>query len=109
MAIRVLHMGLGPIGSAIVRQVATRPGFKIVAAVDVDEAKIGKDLGEVAGIDRRLRVKVTDDVSRTIKKTNPDVVVLCTSSSLGKVVGQLETILTRRVPIVSTTEELAYP
>jgi hypothetical protein len=109
MAIRVLHMGLGPIGSAIVRQVATRPGFKIVAAVDIDEDKIGKDLGDVAGLDRKLRVKVADDVSRAIKKTAPDVVVLCTSSSLSKVAGQLEVILKRRVPIVSTTEELAYP
>jgi 4-hydroxy-tetrahydrodipicolinate reductase len=109
MAIRVLHMGLGPIGSAIVRQVATRPGFKIVAAVDIDEDKIGKDLGDVAGLDRKLRVKVTDDVTRAIKKTAPDVVVLCTSSSLAKVAGQLEVILKRRVPIVSTTEELAYP
>jgi hypothetical protein len=109
MAIRVLHMGLGPIGSAIVRQVATRPGFRIVAAVDIDEDKIGKDLGDVAGLDRKLRVKVADDVSRAIKKTAPDVVVLCTSSSLSKVAGQLEVILKRRVPIVSTTEELAYP
>ncbi|MFN0181038.1 MAG: dihydrodipicolinate reductase [Gemmatimonadales bacterium] len=109
MTIRVLHMGLGPIGSAIVRQVAARPGFKIVAAVDIDEDKVGRDLGDVAGAERKLRVKITDDVTRAIKKTDPDVVVLCTSSSLGKVAGQLEVILKRRVPIVSTTEELAYP
>jgi 2,4-diaminopentanoate dehydrogenase len=109
MAIRVLHMGLGPIGAAIVRQVATRSGFRIVAAVDIDEKKVGRDLGEVTGIDRKLRVKVTDDVNRAIKKTDPDVVVLCTSSSLAKVADQLEGILKRRIPIVSTTEELAYP
>ncbi len=109
MAIRVMHMGLGPIGAAIVRQIATRPGFKIVAAVDIDEAMLGKDLGGVVGLDRKLRVKVTDDPSRTIKQTKPDVVVLCTSSSLEKVADQLEVILKRRVPVVSTTEELAYP
>jgi hypothetical protein len=28
--VRVMHFGLGPIGAAIVKQVATRPGFKIV-------------------------------------------------------------------------------
>ena len=37
--IKVMHFGLGPIGAAIVRQVATRPGFKIVGAVDIDPAK----------------------------------------------------------------------
>lgn len=109
MAIRVMHMGLGPIGAAIVRQVATRRGFKIVAAVDIDENLVGKDLGEVAGVDRKLRIKVANDVGRTIKATKPDIVVLCTSSSLEIVADQLEAIFKRRVPVVSTTEELAYP
>ena len=44
--IRVLHFGLGPIGLGIVRQVAARKGFKIVGAVDIDPAKVGRDLGE---------------------------------------------------------------
>lgn len=109
MAIRTLHVGLGPIGVGIVRQVANRPGFRIVGAVDIDEAKVGRDLGEVTGLDRKLRVKVADDLSRSIKKSKPDVVVLCTSSSLAKVADQIATIAKRRVPIVSTTEELAYP
>ena len=56
--IRVLHFGLGPIGAAVVKQVAGRKGFKIVGAVDIDPAKVGKDLGEVAGVGRTLRVKV---------------------------------------------------
>ena len=41
MPIRVLHIGLGPIGAAVVRQVATRPGFKAVGAIDIDAAKLG--------------------------------------------------------------------
>jgi 4-hydroxy-tetrahydrodipicolinate reductase len=35
--------------------------------------------------------------------------VLCTQSSLKKVMPQVETILKLKLPIVSTTEELAYP
>ena len=109
MAIRVMHVGLGPIGAAIVRQVSSRPGFRIVAAVDIDESKVGQDLGTVVGADAAFKVKVTGDLGRAIKKTDPDVVVLCTSSSLKKVVDQIGTIVKRGVPIVSTTEELAYP
>ena len=60
--IRVLHFGLGPIGVGVVRQVAARKGFKIVGAVDIDPAKVGRDLGDVAGVGRALRVKVSDDV-----------------------------------------------
>ena len=109
MTIRVMHVGLGPIGAAIVRQVAARKGFQIVAAVDIDPNKVGKDLGDVVGGGRRLRVKVMSDVPKTIKASKPDVAVLCTSSSLKRVLPQFEEVLKYRVPIVSTTEELSYP
>jgi len=107
--IRVLHFGLGPIGVGIVRQVAARKGFKIVGAVDIDPAKAGRDLGEVADLSKRLKVPVMDDARKAIKATKPDVAVLCTSSSLKTVLPQFETVLKLKVPIVSTTEELAYP
>lgn len=107
--IRVLHVGLGPIGAAVARQVAGRKGFSIVGAVDVDPAKAGRDLGEIAGVGRPLKIRVSDAADKTLRKTRPDVVVLCTGSSLRSVMPQLEAILKRKVPIVSTTEELAYP
>jgi len=58
---------------------------------------------------RALRVKVSADAKKAIKAARPDVVVLCTSSSMKKVMPQIEEILKLKVPIVSTTEELAYP
>ena len=64
------------------------------------------------GIERRLRVKVTSEIGKTIKATKPHVAVLCTSSSLKSVVAQFEEVLKHRVPIVTTTEEaeeLAFP
>jgi hypothetical protein len=107
--IRVLHVGLGPIGAGVVKQVANRKGFKIVGAVDIDPAKTGRDLGEVCGVGRALKVKVADDIKKAIKATKPDVAVLCTNSSMKKVVPQIEAIVKLKVPIVSTTEELSYP
>jgi 4-hydroxy-tetrahydrodipicolinate reductase len=107
--IRVMHFGLGPIGAAILKQVASRPGFKVVGAVDVDPAKIGRDVGDVAALPARLGVKVSDDAARALKSSKPDVVVLCTSSSIKTILPELETILKSKTPIVSTNEELAYP
>jgi hypothetical protein len=107
--IRVLHFGLGPIGAAIVKQVAQRPGFKIVGAVDIDPAKEGRDLADVVGLKSRVNVKIVGDGRKAIKSAKPDVVVLCTSSSIKNVMPQIETILKSKVPIISTTEELAYP
>src|SRR6267378_926876 len=107
--IRVMHFGLGPVGAAIAKQIAARPGFRIVGGVDIDPAKVGRDLGDVAGLSRRIGVKVSDNPARALKSAKPDVVVLCTSSSIKKVMPQIETILKARKPIVSTVEELAYP
>ena len=107
--IKVLHFGLGPIGAAIVKQVATRPGFKIVGAIDIDPAKVGRDLGDVVGLPKRIGVKISGDAAKALKAAKPDVVVLCTSSSVKKVLPQIETILKAKAAIVTTTEELSYP
>ena len=104
-----MHFGLGPIGAAVVQQVAARRGFKVVGGIDIDPAKVGKDLGAVTGLTRKLGVEVSADARKAIRAAKPDVVVLCTSSSLKKVWPQIEEVLKLRVPIVSTTEELAYP
>ena len=101
--------GLGPIGAAVARQIASRKGFQIVGAVDIDRAKIGLDLGEVIGLDKKLKIRVTNDAVGAIKSGKPDVAVLCTSSSLKTVMPQIEGILKKKVAIVSTTEELSYP
>jgi 4-hydroxy-tetrahydrodipicolinate reductase len=60
-------------------------------------------------VGRTLRVRISGDVTKAIKASKPDAVVLCTSSSLKRVLPQIEEILELKVPIVSTTEELAYP
>ncbi|MEO8499352.1 MAG: dihydrodipicolinate reductase [Vicinamibacteria bacterium] len=109
MAIRVMFMGLGPIGCAVVKQVAGRKGFKIVGAIDVDPAKVGKDLGDVAGLGRKLRVNVTADARAALKASRPDVVAHCTVSSIKAALPQFQAILAARVPVVSSTEELSYP
>jgi 4-hydroxy-tetrahydrodipicolinate reductase len=109
MPINVMFYGLGPIGAAVARQVAARKGFKIVGAIDIDPAKLGRDMGDVIGFGKPMKVRVTNDAVGALKREKPHVVVLCTSSSLKKVMPQIETVLKARVPIVSTTEELSYP
>jgi hypothetical protein len=63
----------------------------------------------VVGLGKKAGLKVVADPVAAIKKTRPQVAVLCTSSALKKVWPQVETVLKLKVPIVSTTEELSYP
>ena len=108
--IRVLHVGLGPIGRRH-RQTGRRAGraSRSSAASTSTPPKAGRDLGDVVGLTKRLGVKVSGDVAKALKAAKPDVVVLCTSSSIKKVMPQIEAILKAKTPIVSTTEELSYP
>src|SRR3979409_818247 len=82
--IKVMHFGLGPIGAAVVRQVAARPGFKIVGGIDLDPAKGGRDLGDVAGLNRRLGLRIYDNAAKALRAAKPDIVIHCTSSSIKK-------------------------
>ena len=107
--IRVMHFGLGPIGASVARQLASRPGFKIVGAVDPDPSMVGRDVGDVVELGRRLGVRVHGEAQRALKAAKPQVVVHCTSSSLKKVMPDFDAILKAKVAVVSTTEELAYP
>ena len=68
--IRVMHFGLGPIGAAIAQAVCRAAGFKVVGGVDVDPAKVGRDLGDVAGLPRRLGIKVSADAAKTLKSAS---------------------------------------
>ncbi len=108
MTIRTLHLGLGPIGLAVARQVAARAGLRIVGAVDIDPAKVGRDVGEFLG-SGPLGVPVSNSLADTIEKTRPHIAILCSGSSLARVRDQFEETLRLGIPIVSTTEELAFP
>lgn len=102
--IAVAQYGIGPIGAEIARLLLKKPWIKLVAAVDIDPDKIGKDLGEVIGLEREVGVKVTADV-----QGKPDVVCHSTGSRLRDVSGQLKELLERGCHVVSTCEELSFP
>jgi 4-hydroxy-tetrahydrodipicolinate reductase len=109
MKIRVLQIGLGPIGRAVATQIVSRRGFELVGAVDIDPQKQARDVAELLGLAKPLRIRVSDDIGKAIRAGTPDAAVLCTASSLKAALPAMEELLRRRVPIVTTTEEAAYP
>lgn len=96
--------GIGPIGAEITRLILTKPWLKLVAAVDIDPGKVGKDVGEVIGLKERVGVAVTPRL-----EVRPLVVCHSTQSRLREVGSQLRELLARGCHVVSTCEELAYP
>ncbi|RLI16378.1 hypothetical protein DRO49_04730, partial [Candidatus Bathyarchaeota archaeon] len=87
--IRVVLFGLGPIGQRIAHTILGKRGIEIVGAVDIDPGKVGKDLGEILGLDRRLGVTVTDDADTLLDKIGADVAVIATTSYVRTVYDQV--------------------
>ena len=100
--------GVGEISTLIAKELLRR-GVDIVSAVDVAEEKVGKDLGEILGLPRRLGLKIAGNIKEGLKGVKPDIVVHATASSLSQVYPQVSECLKLGVNVISTCEELVYP
>ena len=106
---RVIQYGLGPIGSAVARHVVERESLELVAGIDIDPAKVGRDVGEVIGLETALGFPVSETLAQVIARTDADVVLHTTSSYFELFQDQILEILQAGFDIVSTAEELSFP
>lgn len=107
--IRTIHYGLGAIGSAIARLVVQRESLEIAGGIDVDAQKVGRDMGEVIGLDQHLGLLVSSDPATLFSQTEADIVLHSTGSYLEQIYPQLVEVIEAGLNVVSTCEELAYP
>ena len=108
-AIRLVQVGCGPIGCTIARLAVSRRTLNVVGAVDIDPGKVGRDLGDLVGLETKLDLIVSDDMASVIGRARPDIVVHTTGSSIEAIHEQLEQIICLHANVVSTCEELAFP
>lgn len=106
--IKVVQIGMGPLGQKITQFIAQREGLEVIGAVDVSPELIDKDLGEVCGLDN-MGIKIQGSITACIEDIKPDAVILTTVSSMEKITPQIEKIVSFGIPVVSTCEELSYP
>lgn len=76
MAIRVAHVGTGNVGRLALSQLITDPRFDLTAVCVSSPQKVGKDAGELAGLDISAGVTATDDLAALLA-TAPECVVYC--------------------------------
>ncbi|HEY7495073.1 MAG TPA: dihydrodipicolinate reductase [Candidatus Tectomicrobia bacterium] len=105
---KVMQIGLGLIGTAITRLLLRKPGWNIVAAVDTDPAKQGRDLGEIAGLRQRLGISVQGQLP-DLHPHDIDVAFLTTVSTFPEVLPTLESLVRAGIDVVASTEELFFP
>jgi len=107
--VRAVVYGCGPIGGSVARYACQRPDIELVGGIDIDPALVGRDLGEVAGADSKLGVRVSADAGAVLSGTRPDIVFLTTSSSLAAIRPQVVACVSAGGNVISTCEELAFP
>lgn len=78
--VKVIVNGIGNIGSGIVSVLSKRKGVKIVAAIDIDPEKVGKDAGVVAGI-APIGVVIENDLRTACAREKADVAINVASSA----------------------------
>jgi len=107
--IRIVSYGMGAVGTRIAKLLLEKQGIQIVGAIDIAKDKVGKDLGEVLELNKKLGVAVSDDVDSVMSKARCDVVVHATGSYLKDVYDQIAPLAKYGVNVISTCEELSYP
>lgn len=71
---KVIVWGLGSVGRYAIKMIGQKKSLELVAAVDVDENKIGKDAGELFGF-KHIGVSVTNDIDAALM-LDADVVLV---------------------------------
>jgi len=108
-SVKIVLYGVGAVGSMFAKFLLEKKGVEIVGAIDVAKGKVGKDLGEVLGLERRTGIRVSNDVDALLSKNNADVAIHATSSFLSDTYRQITSIIKHGVNVISTCEELSYP
>lgn len=107
--LRIVSFGLGPIGLAAARLALQKHTIQLVGAIDVDPAKVGKDLADLLELPRPTGIVVEADAASALRRLRPHAILHCTSSFMPVVEEQLLLAARCGVDVVSSTEELLVP
>lgn len=107
--IRVLVLGAGNMGRAVMRVLLEKEGVEVVGVVDRDATLVGTDAGMLSGADRELGVVVQGDLGAVLTTACPDVAIQTTCSTLADAWPDIRSLLASGVNVISIAEEMTYP
>jgi 4-hydroxy-tetrahydrodipicolinate reductase len=107
--IKLVHYGIGVMGRRTIEQILSKSWIELVGAIDISENLIGKDLGDVLSVKNEMGINISNDPTKILSETKPDIVLHTTQSYVEQVFDQLVEIIKNKVNIISTCEELSNP
>lgn len=109
--VKVVIWGFGAMGSGMARVLLNKKGVEIVGVCDRNEERIGKDMYEVLGVERgdRKPVIINPNIEEVLTEGCCDVCLCATDSFTKAAFPRLKFALEKKVNVISTAEEMAYP
>ncbi|MDQ3733358.1 MAG: dihydrodipicolinate reductase [Actinomycetota bacterium] len=106
--IRAIIYGVGSMG-ALITPMLLQKGVEIVGALARSATKVGRDLGQVAGLDRDIGVIVEDDPAALLARQSPDIAIVSVGSLVAAMYEHFRICLEHRVNVLTIEEESLYP
>lgn len=107
--IKVIQYGTGKMSVYSMRYVYEK-GAEIVGAIDVNPELIGKDIGEIMGVEPKgVKVVSLEEAENMMKETKPDIAIITTMSLLKDVEDALMLCARLGVNAITTCEEAFFP
>ncbi len=102
--LRTALIGFGPIGRATAREILAAPDLRLAAVVDPAPDLAGRSVSDVLGTTDAGRLRILPSLDRLPARI--DVAVHLAASRFPMAVEQIHPLLERRLPVVSTCEEM---
>jgi 4-hydroxy-tetrahydrodipicolinate reductase len=107
--IRVVVLGTGQMGSAMVRLLFEKQGLELVGVYGRRAGRAGTDVGRAVGLEEPLGLAVESDLAVLLERVRPHVALQATCSRLADAEDEIAACLERGVSVISIAEEVAWP
>src|SRR5437763_17070772 len=95
--------------NSIATRLMIEKGVDIVGALARSPEKVGRDLGDVAGLGQQTGVVVEDDPERVLSTRQADIAVIAVASYMSEMYEHLRLCAEHGVNAVTLSEEALYP
>jgi 2,4-diaminopentanoate dehydrogenase len=109
--VKIAIWGFGAMGSGMAKMLLKKKGVDIVGVCDRADNRVGKSIFEVLGVERgdRAEVIINPSIDEVLDGKNVDVCLCATDSFTKNAFPKLKTVLEKKINVISTAEEMAYP
>ncbi|HRX45343.1 MAG TPA: hypothetical protein P5091_04815, partial [Acholeplasmataceae bacterium] len=108
--IKVIIWGFGAMGRGMAKMLLMKKGVEIVGICDLNPGIVGRNFTDVLEVvSDHPKVFISDQIDLLLEHQQADIVLLCTDSFVKGAFDKIKKVVTHKINVISTAEEMAYP